>query len=548
MTTTTAGSSVGTVDFDVIVIGAGFGGLRMMHEVRRLGLSGRVLEAGTDVGGTWFWNRYPGARTDSESWDYVLSFSDELLQEWDWSERYPTQREVHEYLQHIADRFDLRRDISFATRVVSAAFDETANIWTVTTADGESMSCTYLVSAAGLLSAALEPQFPGLEAFKGDWYMTARWPSDPVDLSGKRVGVIGTGATGVQIVPAIAETAEHVTVFQRTPNYVLPRRDRPIDDAERAAIKSNYSEIIENARNHFFGFSMGYAGRISTDVTPEEHQRILEDGWEKGGFGFIFNTFDDIFVDEQSAEVASEFIRTKIRETVKDPATAELLCPTTYPLAAKRPPLGAGYYEAFNRDNVTLIGVGDNPIVEITPDGLRTETEHYELDVIIFATGFDAATGALTSIDLRGRGGRTIADTWSSGPRTHLGIAVDGFPNLFMISGPQSPFANIPVVIDNTVNWIGRAIEHSRNRGDEGLEATPTAVENWRQHMDELLAATILGKGEKVHSWFLGANVPGKPHQVLFYFGGVNTYFAECERVIENDFEGFTPALTPVRT
>jgi cyclohexanone monooxygenase len=540
-----ATASATAVDVDVVVIGAGIGGLRMLHEVRRLGLSCHVFEAATDVGGTWYWNRYPGARFDSETWDYGLAFSDEHFQEWDWSERYATQPEALSYARHVADRFEMRKDISFSACVVSAAYDETSRSWTVTTDSGATMTCTYLVTALGLLSEALEPPFPGVPTFRGDWYVTGHWPHDPVDFSGKRVGVIGTGATAIQLIPEIVETAGQVTVFQRTPNYVIPRPDRPLGDAERAEFKRDCAEIFAKAHDHFFGFSMGFAGRTWADVTPEERQQIFEEAWQKGGFQFIFNSFDDIFTDMRSAEAASEFIRTKIRQIVKDPETAELLCPTTYPLASKRPPLGSGYYEAFNRDNVNLVDVKDNPIETITPDGLKTQTDEYEFDAIIFATGFDAATGSFANIDIRGRAGKTINDTWAPGPRTYLGITVAGFPNLFMICGPQTPFANIPMIIDGNVRWIGRAIAYSEDRGIEGMEPTPAAVENWRKHVGELLDATTLGAGEVAHSWFLGANVPGKPHEVLFYFGGAGRYFAECDDVVDNDFKGFTLSHAP---
>jgi cation diffusion facilitator CzcD-associated flavoprotein CzcO len=523
--------------FDAVVIGAGFGGLRMLHELRELGLSVKVLEAGTDVGGTWYWNRYPGARTDSESWIYIMNFSEELKADWDWSERFPTQPEVLRYLQHVADRFDMRRHIQFSTYVNSAVYDEVANRWTVTTAAGETFTGTYFISAAGLLTITQEPPFPGLERFAGDWYQTSRWPKEPVDFTGKRVAVVGTGATAVQVIPIIAHTAAHVTVFQRTPNYVMPGRNHPLTDEQRTEIKRNYDAIWQQARRQVFAFPMDPAGRTIADVTAEEYQQVLEAGWEAGGFRYIFETFDDLLVNEESNALASEFVRRKIRAIVKDPKTAELLCPD-YPLAAKRPPLGHFYYEAFNRDNVSLVDVSDNPIEEITPAGLRTGTDSYEFDIIIFAIGFDAVTGALTHMDVRGKGGQTIADKWAAGPQTYLGICVEGFPNMFMISGPQAPFANIPVIIDNTVDWIGQVITHMRSGGYDRVEATAAASAAWGMLTKQLLDATILAKGDKVHSWFLGANIPGKPVSVLFYFGGAGAYFDHCQRVADNNFEG----------
>ncbi|MGH7898171.1 MAG: flavin-containing monooxygenase [Candidatus Binatia bacterium] len=524
-------------DVDAIVIGAGFAGLRTLIELRKLGLSAIAIEAGTDVGGTWYWNRYPGARTDSESWVYAYSFSKELQDDWEWTERFPSQPEALAYLQHVADRFDMRKDIEFDTRVESAVYDESANVWRVVTDRGRSYSCNYLITAVGVLSLPYQPPFPGLERFAGEWYITGRWPKEPVDFAGKRVSVIGTGATAVQAIPIIAYTAAHVTVFQRTPNYVMPARNTPLTKDELQSIRKNYDAIWEQARNHFFGFAMDAAGRTAADVTPEEHQKILERGWETGGFRYIFETFDDIFVDEKSNQVASEFVRNKIRAIVKDPATAELLCPKDYPLAGKRPPLGHFYYETFNRPNVTLVDVSRNPITEITAEGVRTATDEYPADIIVFATGFDAVTGTLRHMDIRGKGGATIRDKWQGGPRTHLGISVDGFPNLFMICGPQSPFANIPVVIDGIVDWIGQAIRHLRDNRLDTMEPTPEAVEAWRRHVDDLVNATVLPKGKR--SWFLGDNIPGKPHVVLFYFGGAGAYRRECQAAVDRGFEGF---------
>jgi cyclohexanone monooxygenase len=526
----------GKTRFDAIVIGAGFAGLRTLYELRQIGLSTRVFEAASDVGGTWYWNRYPGARTDSESWVYAYSFSKELQDDWDWSERFPPQAEALAYLNHVADRFDMRKDIAFDTRIVSAAWDERAREWTVRDDKGGAYACTYLISAVGVLSTPYVPPFPGIEKFRGEWYVTGRWPKERVDFTDKRVLVIGSGATAIQAIPIIAQTARHLTVLQRTPNYVLPARNGPLTEEERQAIRRDYARIWAQAREHFFGFAMDPAGRTVRDVSPDEHQRILERGWETGGFRFIFETFDDIFIDERSNEIASEFIRNKIRTIVKDPATADLLCPKDYPLTAKRPPLGHFYYEAFNRPNVTLVDIKNDPIVAITEHGVRTETRAFDADMIVFATGFDAVTGTLMAMDVRGRGGVTVAEKWKDGPRTHLGIMIDGFPNLFMVLGPQSPFANIPVVIDGMVDWIGRALRHMRAHGLATMEAKPEAVEAWRKHVDQLVNATVLSKGR---SWFLGDNIPGKPHVVLFHFGGAGVYRHECLAEAESGFEGF---------
>jgi len=526
-------------DVDAIVIGAGFGGLRMLYELRRLGMTATVLEAGTDVGGTWYWNRYPGARTDSESWVYCFSFSDELQQDWDWAERYPAQPEVLRYLQHVTDRFDLRKDIEFGTRVRAARFDDVADRWHVTTEDGRVRRAKYFIPATGPLSLPLDPPYPGLDTFEGDWYLTARWQKEEVDLTGKRVAIIGTGATAVQAIPLIAQQAEHLTVFQRTPNYVIPARNRILTDAERAAYRGRYGQIWEQTQQHVFAFAMDPANRTRSDVTPAEQHAIFEAAWQKGGFQYLFETFDDLLVDELSNEAAADYVRAQIRATVDDPATAELLCPKGYPLGGKRPPLGHGYYETYNRDNVTLLDINADPIERITPRGLATSRAEHEFDVIVFATGFDAVTGTMMAIDIEGRDGQTIRDRWSDGPETYLGLAVDGFPNMFMISGPQAPFANIPVVIDNAVRWIGRAIAHAEEQRLATVEPTPEAVQAWCQQISDILDATILKQGEIVNSWFLGANVPGKPHVVLFYFGGAGAYFETIHGAADRDYEGF---------
>ncbi|MGW0035527.1 flavin-containing monooxygenase [Gordonia sp. NPDC003376] len=433
-----------TVDVEAIVIGAGFAGLRELYDLRQRGISARCFDEAPEIGGVWYWNRYPGARTDSQSWIYAYSFSEDLQNEWTWSERYTPQKEIYSYLNHVADRFDLRDQVSLNTRVESATYDEDRAVWTVATSTGESVTSRFLISATGPLSAAYKPNFPGIDDFGGEWYMTARWPEVDPDLTGKRVAVIGTGASAVQLIPTIAHTAEQVTVFQRTPNYVVPARNATLHDRERESIRSRYPNIWDQARDQVFGFDLGLAGRTFDDVTSEEMQLILERGWEIGGFHFVFETFDDVFTDERTNDVISEFIRNKIRTIVKDEATAELLCPRDYPFCGKRPPLGHFYYETFNRDNVSLVDVSVDPISRITDKGIRVGDTEYEADVIIFATGFDAATGSITRIDIRGRDGLSIADKWADGPSTYLGVAVPDFPNFFMIFGPHAPFANAP--------------------------------------------------------------------------------------------------------
>ncbi|HEX4107600.1 MAG TPA: NAD(P)/FAD-dependent oxidoreductase [Solirubrobacteraceae bacterium] len=530
-------------EYEAIVIGAGFAGLRMLHELRRLGVAARVLEAGTDVGGTWYWNRYPGARTDSESWVYCFWFDQELLQDWDWNARFPAQEEVYAYLRHAADRLDLRRDIQFSTRVVAAHYDEEANGWSVVTAAGERFHCTYLIAATGFFSVTYEPPFEGLPSFGGDWYQTSRWPKEGVDFTGKRVGVVGTGATGVQVIPEVAHAATEVTVFQRTANYVIPSRNHPLEDHQQRAIKANYGAIWEQCLRQVFAFPIQRTYRFADDFTAEERERIFEAGWETGGFRFIFETFDDITANAQSNEAACEFVRNKIRTIVKDPQTAELLCPQGHPIGAKRIPLGHHYYETFNRDHVHLASVAGNPIERITEGGIRlADGGEYELDAIVFAVGFDAGTGALTQMDVRGRAGRTIAEDWRGGARTYLGMAIEGFPNLFTIAGAHGPLANVPILIDRQVAFVGRAIEHLRDHGYASIEATPQAVDAFAEQLQRLLDGTLLGDAAKVGSYYLGANIPGKAHTTLVYFGGAAKYFKEISAVADREFDGFALA------
>lgn len=524
---------------DTVVIGAGFGGLRALHDLRQRGQSVVVIDAGTDVGGTWNWNRYPGARTDSEAWYYCFSFSKELLEKWTWSQRYPTQDEMQRYFRFVADRLDLRKDIRFQTRVTAATWDEAEDVWVVRTDNGQTLTCKYLVSAAGPLSRPYLPDFAGLDSFQGEWYQTGTWPAHDVDFSGKRVAVVGTGASGVQVVPVVALSAAQVTVFQRTPNYVLPARNRPLDAAEREAIKADYENIWNRARQQFYAMDLPQSEKGAADFSPEDQQRVLERAWEVGGFRFLFDTFNDLWFNGPANDIASDFIRSKIRTIVKDPATAELLCPK-YPLAAKRPPCGHGYYEAYNRGNVSLVDVSEDPITEILPTGLRTATETYEADIIIFATGFDAVTGAAQGLDIRGRGDRRLRDAWQDVPGTYIGLAVDGFPNLFTLAGPMGPFANGPTMVEGQVEFLTGAIEHLEQQGATAMEATPEAVESWVRHTEEVLAGTVLADAAAVNSWFVGANIPGKPRGILAYFGGAGAYFARLAEETAAGFPNFT--------
>jgi cation diffusion facilitator CzcD-associated flavoprotein CzcO len=526
-------------DVDAVVVGAGFAGLYALYKLRdELGMRVHVFEAGDGVGGTWYWNRYPGARCDSESYYYCYSFSPELAQEWEWSGRYPEQPEIERYLNHVADRFDLRRDIQLSTRVTAATFDDAASRWEIRTDRGDTVTARYLVTAVGCLSAPLLPDVPGLDDFDGDVYLTAMWPREPVDLSGKRVALVGTGSSGIQATPELAADADHLTVFQRTPNFSLPARHRAFLSHDQAKIKSNYDEVFARTRESFAGFPFQPIDRATMSVTPEEREEILEGLWGEGGFKFLWGGFSDLLHDPEANEIASEFIRNKIRDAVEDPRTAELLCPRGYPYGAKRPPIDTDYYETFNRDNVTLVDISDAPITAITATGLRTAAAEYEFDVIVFATGFDAMTGALLRIDIRGAEGLRLADVWADGPRTLLGLQVAGFPNLFTITGPGSPsvLMNMPVAIEYHVEWIAHCIEYMREHGWTRVEATEDAQDEWADHVAEVGQQSLF---VRANSWYVGANVPGKPRVVLPYAGGQPMYRERCDTIARSGYEGF---------
>ncbi|KIW18117.1 hypothetical protein PV08_02405 [Exophiala spinifera] len=528
-----------SIDYEVIIIGAGFGGVRMIYDLQKRGISARVFEAGSNVGGTWYWNRYPGARTDSESWVYVLTFLEELGVQWRWNERFPTQPEVERYVNRLVDELDLRKHMSFNTRIIAAHRDETNNVWKVTTSNGSTYTCTFLVTATGPLATPLKPPFPGLDLFKGEWYQTGLWPKHKVDFAGKRVAVVGTGATAVQVIPIVAHTAKSLTVFQRTPNYVLPARNHPLTDDQVAELQRDGKTVIHRARTSSFGMDIPDSSLRLTDTTEAEALRVLEYGWEIGGFRFIFQTFADMLTNQDCNDLAGEFVRNKIRSIVRDKDTADLLCPN-YPILSKRPPLGHYYYEAFNRDNVKLVDVKNNPITEITPTGLKTSTTEYDFDLIIFAIGFDAVTGTLAQIDLRGSEGQDLSMQLDEHMATAYGIMVENFPNLFMISGPQAPFANIPVIIDNTADWIGRTISHMRDRGYTKISTKKEVGREWRDKVHAAFNATVLPPGAKeTKSWYIGANVEGKRVEPLFWFGGVAPYFEECEKELTGGFPGF---------
>jgi cyclohexanone monooxygenase len=527
--------------YDAVIVGAGFSGLYMLHRLRRQGLSVRVYEAGSGVGGTWYWNRYPGARVDIESQEYSYSFSPELDAEWVWSERYASQPELLRYLNHVADRFDLRPDIQLDTRVTSAVFDETANRWTLATDRGEAVTARWCVMATGVLSVPNEPRFPGAETFAGPSYHTGRWPHEGVDFAGKRVAVIGTGSSAIQSIPQIAAQAEHVTVFQRTPNFSVPAHNGPPDPTVVADWAANRARYRAEARETGFGIRMvAQDDRPALEATPEERRAAYEARWRIGGFALL-GAYNDLIADVAANRTAADFVANKIREIVKDPETAEKLVPKTFPIGAKRLCVDTGYYATFNRENVSLVDLNAEPIEAITPEGVRTAAATYPADAIVYAIGFDAMTGALAKIDIRGRGGAALKEAWAAGPRTYLGLMVAGFPNLFVVTGPGSPsvLCNMAVAIEQHVDWIADCIAWLGARQVGAIEATEAAQDAWVAHVNEVAETTVY---PLANSWYLGANVPGKPRVFMPYIGGFPAYRAKCEEVAAAGYEGFALA------
>lgn len=526
---------------DVVVVGAGFSGLYLLHRLRGLGLTARVFEAGDGVGGTWYWNRYPGARVDIESQEYSYSFSDDLQDEWRWTERYAAQPELLAYLNHVADRFDLRPDIQFGTRVTAAVFDEAPAIWRVSTDRGQTVSARFCVMATGCLSSPNAPVFPGLERFQGPTYHTGEWPHAGVDFTGQRVAVIGTGSSAIQSMPQIAAQAAHLYAFQRTPNYSVPAHNGPIDPAVVADWKVNRAAYRQQQRASAVGIlAIEATERLALETPPDERREVFERKWAQGGFA-LGGAFADTGVNLEANATAAAFVADKIREIVRDPKVAELLTPKDYPFGTKRLCVDTGYYEMFNRDNVTLVDVSKAPIEGITPTGIRTAAGEYAVDSIVFAIGFDAMTGALGKIDIRGRGGLALKDKWAHGPRTYLGLMSAGFPNLFMVTGPGSPsvLSNMVVSIEQHVDWITDCIDHLNGRQLSSIEATAEAEDGWVAHVNEVADATLYPLAS---SWYLGANVPGKPRVFMPYVGGVGPYREKCDQVAADGYEGFTLA------
>ena len=525
---------------DVVVVGAGFSGMYLLHRLRALGMSAVVFEAGTDVGGTWYWNRYPGARVDVESLAYSYSFSADLEQEYPWEERYPTQPEILRYARHVADRFDLRRDIVFRTRVSGATWDEDSRTWLVRTEHADAVTARFLVMATGCLSASKMPEIPGLDTFKGATYHTAHWPHEGADFTGLRVGIIGTGSSGVQSIPVIAEQAAELTVFQRTPAYSLPARNRRLRPDEIAAMRADYRSYRQAQKESAAGVPVVVPTKSALEVSDEERHATYEAAWESGSLVNLLSTFTDLATSQEANDTAKRWIHGKIRDIVRDPQVAADLCPG-YPVGTKRPCLDTNYYETYNRGNVRLVNLRRTPLVEITERGVRTSDREHSFDVIVYATGFDAMTGSLTNVDIRGRDGLSLKETWSAGPRTYLGIGSAGFPNLFMITGPGSPsvLSNMIVSIEQHVDWVVDLVEHLRDQGLRTVEALPDAQDAWVDHVNEIAGYTLY---PKANSWYMGANVPGKPRVFMPYAGGVGAYRKKCDEVAAKGYEGFAIA------
>jgi cation diffusion facilitator CzcD-associated flavoprotein CzcO len=537
--------------FDVVVVGAGFSGMYALFTLRAMGLSVRVFEQGAGVGGTWYWNRYPGARCDAESLEYCYSFSEELQQEWEWSERYAQQPEILRYLNHVADRFDLRREIQLNTTITSVHYDEELSCWEVAADSGERVTARYVIMASGALSARNEPPFPGLGEFSGRWYQTSAWPHERVDVSGLGVGVVGTGSTAIQAIPILAEAAEQLFVFQRTPNFSVPARNRGLSPEHVAHFKHRYAEHRASARysrqgtsavrdfeEPGFGLPPAPNPKSALEVSDAERRAEYERRWRFGGAPEMLSAYSDLVKDESANETVAEFVREKIRATVDDPRVAELLCPRDHPLGTKRICVDTNYYETYNRPNVTLVDARSAPIQEITAKGIRTTQQTYELDVIVFAIGFDALTGSLTRVDITGPSGRTLRSEWTDGPRTYLGLAVSGFPNLFIVTGPGSPsvLSNMVTSIEQHVDWIAGIIRHAQERGIDRVEATQDAQNQWSDHVRAVADSTLY---PRANSWAMGANVPGKPRAFLPYAGGVGAYREICDEIAADGFRGF---------
>ncbi|MGG1678398.1 alpha/beta hydrolase fold domain-containing protein [Neobacillus sp. NRS-1170] len=535
-------------ELDAVVVGAGFSGLYMLHKLREAGYSVRVYEAGEDVGGTWYWNRYPGARCDVESIYYNYTFSEEILNEWTWSSRYAEQPEILSYINFVADKLELRRDIQFKTRITAARYNDQNRNWEIRMEDGTRVTAEYFITALGCLSSSNIPKFKGLDSFKGEMYHTGRWPHEKVDFSGKRVGVIGTGSSGIQAIPAIAQEAGQLTVFQRTPQYSCPAQNHPLDSETIGQTRKNYGELKQLMRYSMHGVPSGPRMRSALEDSQEERERLYEKAWQEGGLFSLTYNYNDIGILPEANETAASFIRTKIKQIVKDPEVAQKLMPTYY-YATKRPIIDTDYFETYNRENVSLVDIKAAPILEITQNGIKTAEAEYELDVLVFATGFDAMTGPLFNIDIRGKNDISLKEKWADGAelKTYLGIATSGFPNMFMLTGPQSPsvLSNMMVSIEQHVDWVADCINYLREHHLEAFEATGEAEEFWSQQCRAIADMSLLTKTD---SWYMGANIEGKPRGFLAFAGGVGLYRIICDDVAARGYEGFTSVLSTLGT
>ncbi len=535
-------------DFDAVIVGAGFAGMYMLHCLRKLGFSVRVFEAGSDVGGTWYWNRYPGARCDIESLQYSYSFSEELDQEWEWTETYAPQPEILAYARHVADRFDLRRNIRFDTRVTALAFDEAAKYWHVETDQGEQRSARFCIMAVGCLSAANRPHFEGFEDYRGEVLHTGEWPHEPVDFTGKRVAVIGTGSSAIQSIPVMAREAAALTVFQRTPNYAVPAWNAPLDPKRVREVKADYPGFRARARSRPTGFHFPYNTRPALASTPEERHQQYEEFWARGGLPFL-GAFGDLLFNRAANETAADFARAKIRERVDDPETAELLCPDNV-FGCKRLCVDTGYYETYNLPHVTLVDISERPIERFTSGGVVAHRVEYPADTVVFATGFAAMTGSFDRIHISGRDGLTLAEKWRAGPQNYLGLAIAGFPNFFTITGPGSPsvLANMLPSIEQHVDWIADCMAHMRDIGAHTIDARERDEETWVAHVADVATISLRST---CSSWYVGANIPGRPRVFMPYIGGFPVYVQKCNEVLAAGFAGFildAPASAPPKT
>jgi cyclohexanone monooxygenase len=523
---------------EALIVGAGFGGLYMLHRLRGLGLAAHVVEAGEGVGGTWYWNRYPGARCDVESMQYSFSFDEALQQEWRWSERFAGQPEILAYANHVADRFDLRRDISFATRVNAARWDAAAQRWHVTMQTGAEVVARHLVLATGCLSSARLPDIPGRESFQGPTYHTGQWPHQGVDFTGLRVGVIGTGSSAIQAIPVIAAQAAQLTVFQRTPNFSIPSRNAAMDAPYEQSWKQDYATKRQAARLMRTGILYELNPKSALEVSAEERNAEYERRWAAGGTAFMAS-FSDLLLNKEANDTAADFVRAKIRAMVKDPEAAEALCPSNHPIGTKRICVDTRYYETFNRPNVRLVNLHKSPLERITETGVRAGGEEHRFDALVFATGFDAMTGTILAMDIRGREGVALRQVWADGPRTYLGLMTAGFPNLFMITGPGSPsvLSNMIVSIEQHVDWLTALLGRMKAEGQASVEATAAAQEDWVAHVNEVAHRTLY---PQANSWYMGANIPGKPQLFMPYVGGVGTYWQRCDAIAAEGYPGFS--------